>query len=54
MFLSSARNLDKAGAKMVIMNPQPLVKQSLTTAGIDKVIAIVTSEQEALAAVGAA
>ncbi len=54
MFISSARNLDKAGAKMVLLNPQPDVEEAMTRIGIDYVSPIVHSEQEALEAVGVA
>jgi anti-anti-sigma factor len=48
MLLSNARNLDKAGAKMVLLNPQPVVESALTTAGITQVMPIVRSEEDAL------
>lgn len=52
MLISNARNLNKAGAKMVLLNPQPIVEQALATAGITEVIPIVRSEEEALQAFG--
>ena len=53
MLVSSARNLHKAGAKMVLLNPQPMVEETLTQVGIQNVSPIVRSEQEALEVIGA-
>jgi anti-sigma B factor antagonist len=54
MLVSSARTLDKAGVKMVLLNPQPLVEEAMTQIGIENVSPIVHSEQEALKTLGVA
>ena len=54
MLVSSARNLYKAGAKMVLLNPRPMVEEAMTQIGIENVSPIVRSEEEALEALGVA
>lgn len=49
MLVLSAKNLEKRGVKLVLLNPRPLIASTLELAGIDKVIPIVRSEEEALA-----
>jgi anti-anti-sigma factor len=36
----TARSVNGKGGKMVLLNPQPLVKEALMTAGIDRLIPI--------------
>lgn len=40
MLLSGAKGVSNRGGKMVLYNPQPLVKEALLTSGIDKLIPI--------------
>lgn len=47
--LSSAKALSKRGGKMVLANTQPLVKEALTTAGIDTLIPMFDGLEEAIA-----
>jgi anti-anti-sigma factor len=48
MFLSCARSLQRHGARMVLLNPQPQVEELLKAVGIDQGIPIVRSLDEAL------
>ena len=48
--LSNAKALSKRGGIMVLCNPQPLVKEALTTAGIDSLITMHDETSAALAA----
>jgi anti-anti-sigma factor len=52
MLISSARTLAKGRAKMVLLNPQPMVEESMTQIGIQNVSPIVRSEEEALEVLG--
>jgi anti-anti-sigma factor len=54
LLVSCARDLNNAGTKIVIVNPQPAVENSLNQAGVGQIMPIVHSEQEALAAAGVA
>ena len=47
MLLSAARSLHKRGARMVIVNPQPLVLKVLETAHMPAVIPVVATALEA-------
>jgi len=47
--LSSSRALSSRGGKMVLANLQPLVKEALTTAGIDTLIPVHDDTESALA-----
>ena len=47
-FLSSAKALSKHGGKMVLANCQPLVKEALQTAGIDTLIPVHDSLEDAI------
>jgi anti-sigma B factor antagonist len=40
MLVSNARAIKMRGAQMVLLNPTPLVKEALVTAGIDQIIPI--------------
>ena len=46
MFVSCARSLQRFGAKMVLLNPQPEVEEALKAVGIDQGIPIVRSAEE--------
>jgi anti-anti-sigma factor len=46
MIVSCARSLQRAGAKMVLLNPQPEVEEALKAVGIDAGIPIVRSIEE--------
>jgi anti-anti-sigma factor len=48
MLISCARSMARFGAKMVLVNPQPLVEQVLVTVGVHEVIPIVRSIDEGL------
>jgi len=50
MLLTCARSLHNRGARVVIVNPQPLVEKALETAHMNSVIPVVKSVQEAEAA----
>jgi anti-anti-sigma factor len=47
MLLSNAKAQDRRGGKMILLNPQPLVEETLRVAGIDKLIPIYTDLAEA-------
>jgi anti-anti-sigma factor len=47
MFVSCARSLQRFGAKMVLLNPQPEVEDALKAVGIDQGIPIVHNVEEA-------
>lgn len=51
MLIGCARSLQRHGAKMVLLGPQSLVEKALTTAGIDQVIPIAATREQAEAAV---
>jgi len=46
MFVSCARSLQRFGARMVLLNPQPEVEEALKAVGIDQAIPIVRSADE--------
>src|SRR6516162_3593092 len=46
MLISCARSLQRYGAKMVLLNPQPQVEEILKAVGIDQGIPIVRSAEE--------
>jgi anti-sigma B factor antagonist len=48
MFVSCARSLQRFGARMVLLNPQPDVEEAMKAVGIDQGIPIVHSTEEAL------
>jgi anti-anti-sigma factor len=48
MFISCARSLQRYGAKMVLLNPQPEVEEALKAVGVDQGIPIVHSVEEGL------
>jgi anti-anti-sigma factor len=47
MFISCARSLQRHGARMVLLNPQPQVEELLKAVGIDQGIPLVRSVEEA-------
>ena len=49
MLISCARSLQRNGARMVLLNPQPQVEEALKTVGVDQGIPIVRSVDDALA-----
>jgi anti-anti-sigma factor len=48
MFVTSARSLQRYGAGMVLINPQPEVEEVLRAVGIDKGIPVVRSVEEGM------
>jgi anti-anti-sigma factor len=48
MFISCARSLQRIGAKMVLLNPQPHVEEALKAVGVDQAIPIVRSIEEGM------
>jgi anti-anti-sigma factor len=48
MFISCARSLQRFGAKMVLLNPQPEVEEVLRAVGIDQGVPIVRSVEEGI------
>ena len=49
MLLSAAKDLERQGARMVLLNPTPLVRQTLETSALQQVIPIAIEESAALA-----
>src|SRR5262249_4638282 len=47
MFVSAARALQKYGARIVLLSPQPRVRDALEVAGLLDLLPIATSETEA-------
>ena len=48
MFVSCARSLQRFGAKMVLLNPQPEIEEALKAVGVDQGVPIVHSVEEAV------
>ena len=48
MFVSCAHSLRRFGAKMVLLNPQPLVEEAMNAVGLGQAVPIVHSMDEAL------
>jgi anti-anti-sigma factor len=48
LFLSAAKALNREGKKIILLNPQPLVKEVLDASGIGDVVAIVSDTESAL------
>ena len=48
MFISCAQSLGRHGVKMVLLNPQALVEETMGAVGLGRVIPIVRSQDEAL------
>jgi anti-sigma B factor antagonist len=53
LLLTNASALDASGAKMVLLQPQPVVEQILRTAGLDQVMPIAGSIEEGLRIISA-
>ena len=49
MLLTVAKALDRRGAKIVLLSPQPLVRDVLNHSGFDQLIAVHDNEGTALA-----
>ena len=52
MLFLSAKSLAGAGERMVVLNPQPLVEETLRTAGLTELMPIAQSVDEALEILG--
>jgi anti-anti-sigma factor len=48
MFMSCARSLQRFGARMVLLNPQPQVEEAMKAVGLDQGIPIVRSVEDGL------
>lgn len=48
MILSAAKHIERHGSKMVLVNPSPLVRQTLETSALHQVIPIAIEESVAL------
>jgi anti-anti-sigma factor len=53
MLVSAAKVLMRRGAKMVILAPQALVRESILGASLDQLIPVVASDEEAAQILGA-
>jgi anti-anti-sigma factor len=49
MLISCAKSLQRHQVRMVLLNPKPLVEEALRAVGIDQVIPIVKTQEEATA-----
>ena len=47
MLVSAAKTLSRRGARMALLLPQALVRESILSASLDQVIAVVDSDEEA-------
>ncbi|HRU06912.1 MAG TPA: STAS domain-containing protein [Candidatus Brocadiia bacterium] len=52
LLLGAAKTLKRSGGRLVLVSPQPLVQSALLAAGLDQVIPIAASKDEAAKAVG--
>jgi len=48
LLFAAAKSLVQAGKKLVVLNPQPMVEETLLTSGTAKFIPVVHSEEEAV------
>jgi anti-anti-sigma factor len=48
MLVSAAKELERNGAKMVLIQPKPLVQKTLEASGLHQVIPIATAEMAAI------
>jgi anti-anti-sigma factor len=48
MIVSCARSLQRFGAKLVLLNPQPVVEEALKAVGLDQGVPIVRSVDEGM------
>lgn len=53
MLLSAAKNLKSSGAKLSVLNPNAVVEEALRTAGLDQLLPIAATFEDAAKAVGA-
>src|SRR5262245_52494109 len=49
MLLTTAKALDRRGAKTVLLNPQPAVREILSLSGLDQLMPIYNDEETVLA-----
>lgn len=47
MLLSAAKAIERHGAKMVLINPRPLVRKTMETSGLHDLVPIATAEMAA-------
>ena len=48
VFISCARSMQRFGARMVLLNPQPVVEEAMKSVGLGEAIPIVHSQEEAM------
>jgi len=48
VFISCAKSMQRFGARMVLLNPQPVVAEAMKSVGLGEVIPIVRSQDEAM------
>jgi anti-anti-sigma factor len=48
VFIACARSMQRFGARMVLLNPQPVVEEAMKSVGLGEAIPIVHSEEEAM------
>jgi anti-anti-sigma factor len=48
VFISCARSMQRYGARMVLLNPQPVVEEAMKSIGLGEAIPIVHSQEEAM------
>jgi anti-sigma B factor antagonist len=51
MLVSAAKTLSRRGAKMAILSPQNLVRESIISAALDQLIPVADSEADAIIAI---
>ena len=48
VFISCARSMLRSGARMVLLNPQPVVEEAMKSVGLGEAVPIVHSQEEAM------
>ena len=48
VFISCARSMQRYGARMVLLNPRPVVEEAMKSVGLGEAIPIVHSQEEAM------
>ena len=48
VFISCAKSMQRFGARMVLLNPQPVVEEAMKSVGLGEVIPIVHGQDEAM------
>ena len=48
VFISCARSMLRYGARMVLLNPQPVVEEAMKSVGLGEAVPIVHSQEEAM------